>query len=123
MAAHGHHEHHSDHDASGAQGARDPVCGMTVNPHTAKHRHTHAGRPYYFCSARCREKFIAEPTRYLEPQAYQSRKNRVDARRAGMQGTIENLTDEIRSKLDEAQVPVISIDGRVKRLYSFCQML
>ena len=24
---------------------------MTVDPHTAKHRHTHDGPPYYFCSA------------------------------------------------------------------------
>jgi heavy metal translocating P-type ATPase len=39
---------------------------MTVDPHTAKHRHTHAGHSYYFCSARCREKFIADPARYLE---------------------------------------------------------
>jgi heavy metal translocating P-type ATPase len=38
---------------------------MQVDPHTARHRHTHLGRPYYFCSARCREKFMAEPDRYL----------------------------------------------------------
>ena len=41
---------------------------MTVDPHTAKHRHTHDGRPYYFCSAGCREKFVADPARYLEPE-------------------------------------------------------
>jgi Cu+-exporting ATPase len=71
MATH-HHEHHSHHDHAGAltaQGARDPVCGMTVDPHTATHRHTYQGRPYYFCSAKCREKFIAEPARYLEGDA------------------------------------------------------
>jgi GTP pyrophosphokinase len=56
--------------------------------------------------------------RYLEPLAYQSLKNRVDAKRRGMQGMIEELSAEISSKLNEAQVPVISIDGRVKRLYS-----
>jgi GTP pyrophosphokinase len=56
--------------------------------------------------------------RYLEPLAYASLKGRVDAKRAGMQGMIEELTAEIRSKLSDAQVPVISIDGRVKRLYS-----
>jgi len=43
--------------------ARDPVCGMQVDPHTAKHRAEHAGRTYYFCSAGCREKFIADPKR------------------------------------------------------------
>lgn len=56
--------------------------------------------------------------RYLEPAGFQSLKTRVDAKRRAMQGMIEELTTEIRSKLDEAQVPAISIDGRVKRLYS-----
>ena len=70
-----HHTAHSDrahaHRPSGGLegGVKDPVCGMTVDPHTAKHRHTHAGRPYYFCSDGCREKFIVDPSRYLEPEA------------------------------------------------------
>jgi P-type Cu+ transporter len=45
--------------------AKDPVCGMSVDPHTAKHRAEHAGRTYYFCNPRCREKFIADPLKYL----------------------------------------------------------
>ena len=49
------------------QKVKDPVCGMWVDPHTAKHRAEHAGRPYYFCSAGCREKFLADPQRYLAP--------------------------------------------------------
>ncbi|MEZ5855156.1 MAG: heavy metal translocating P-type ATPase [Hyphomicrobiaceae bacterium] len=53
-------------------GAKDPVCGMTVNPHTAKHRHTHAGHPYYFCSGRCQEKFIANPAAYLDAKPQQA---------------------------------------------------
>src|SRR5699024_1885651 len=44
---------------------KDPVCGMNVNPTTAGHRHKHDGRTYYFCSAGCREKFIAASTEYL----------------------------------------------------------
>ena len=47
----------------------DPVCGMTVDPHTAQHRAEHKGRPYYFCSAGCRTKFIADPDRYLGDRA------------------------------------------------------
>jgi Cu+-exporting ATPase len=38
---------------------------MSVDPHTAKHRAEHAGRPYYFCSAGCRTKFLADPAKYL----------------------------------------------------------
>jgi GTP pyrophosphokinase len=55
---------------------------------------------------------------HLEPLAYQSLKTRVETKRRAMQGMIEELSSEIRAKLSDAQVPVISIDGRVKRLYS-----
>jgi P-type Cu+ transporter len=44
---------------------KDPVCGMDVDPHTAKHRHEVGGRTHYFCSAGCRTKFAADPERYL----------------------------------------------------------
>ncbi|HWJ20002.1 MAG TPA: YHS domain-containing protein, partial [Geobacterales bacterium] len=47
----------------------DPVCGMTVNPHTAKYRADYEERPTYFCSAGCKAKFESDPKRYLEPNA------------------------------------------------------
>jgi Cu+-exporting ATPase len=47
---------------------RDPVCGMTVEP-DGPHRHDHAGTTYRFCSARCLEKFRAEPAKYLTAPA------------------------------------------------------
>ena len=68
---HAHHKHGPGTEASETQTVKDPVCGMTVDPHTAKHRHTHAGRPYYFCAAGCREKFAADPERYLAPETRQ----------------------------------------------------
>lgn len=49
--------------------AKDPVCGMDVDPHTAKHKAEHGGRTYYFCAAGCRTKFIADPARYLTDKA------------------------------------------------------
>lgn len=65
--AHGHSEPHAHH-AITANAVKDPVCGMTVDPHTAKHRATHNGKTYYFCAARCREKFVANPAQYLDPE-------------------------------------------------------
>src|SRR5688572_1332247 len=56
--------------------------------------------------------------KYLEPKAYESLRTRVEARRATAENQAEDLTRTIRAKLDEAQVPVLSIDGRIKRLYS-----
>ena len=47
----------------------DPVCGMSVAVATARHRAEHAGRSFYFCNPRCREKFVADPQRYLAPAA------------------------------------------------------
>ncbi|MDT8344573.1 MAG: heavy metal translocating P-type ATPase [Thermohalobaculum sp.] len=44
---------------------RDPVCGMKVDRATAQHMATHEGTRVYFCSAGCREKFEAEPAKYL----------------------------------------------------------
>ena len=40
---------------------------MSVDPNTAKHRAEHAGHSYFFCSAGCRTKFLADPAKYLEP--------------------------------------------------------
>ncbi|WP_342643112.1 heavy metal translocating P-type ATPase [Rhodoligotrophos ferricapiens] len=58
---------HGDHHgaAHAVQAARDPVCGMSVDPVTAKHSHEHEGETYYFCSAGCKAKFAADPDRYL----------------------------------------------------------
>ncbi|HKS62484.1 MAG TPA: heavy metal translocating P-type ATPase [Xanthobacteraceae bacterium] len=65
---HEHHGHDHHHHAA-PDGVLDPVCGMTVDPHTAKHRHQHKGQPYYFCSAGCRTKFAADPEKYLSKES------------------------------------------------------
>ena len=55
---------HSDHAT--AEKVVDPVCGMTVDPATSKHRHEHHGETFHFCSNGCRTKFAAAPAKYLE---------------------------------------------------------
>src|SRR5215204_3865950 len=67
-ADHGHVHDDSHHHRPGAEAehaAVDPVCGMTVDPHTTPHRHTFQGHTYYFCAAGCRSKFAADPAKYL----------------------------------------------------------
>src|SRR5918911_506146 len=56
--------------------------------------------------------------KYLEPKAYESLRAKVEAKRKMADAVIHDLTGTIRAKLDEAQVPVIHLDGRIKRLYS-----
>ena len=58
-------EHQHDHHAM-AGSAIDPVCGMTVDPATSKHKADHKGRTYYFCAPGCKTKFQANPVKYLE---------------------------------------------------------
>ncbi|MEP6567520.1 MAG: YHS domain-containing protein, partial [Mesorhizobium sp.] len=73
--AHSNHDHHA-HASGGCCSAkeaaavadavvRDPVCGMSVDPATAKHSLRHEGQDFYFCSAGCKAKFEAEPAKYL----------------------------------------------------------
>jgi Cu+-exporting ATPase len=59
---------HGDGDKAAAATAIDPVCGMSVDPATAKHRVAYNGQDYFFCSARCRERFEAEPEKFLQPK-------------------------------------------------------
>jgi P-type Cu+ transporter len=62
---HTHNHKHAQHHAPEAGAVKDPVCGMSVNPATAKHRLDHQGQTYYFCGAGCRTKFEADPAKYL----------------------------------------------------------
>jgi Cu+-exporting ATPase len=74
------HQHHASSRAAPKDGccshgaaeasvhlAKDPVCGMTVDPATARHRADHGGETYYFCSSGCRAKFVSDPATYLSP--------------------------------------------------------
>jgi Cu+-exporting ATPase len=70
------HEHHEHGHGSGGhqhaatlEKAKDPVCGMTVDPSTAKHVFEHEGVKRYFCCDGCRAKFQADPGKYLAGKA------------------------------------------------------
>jgi Cu+-exporting ATPase len=45
--------------------AKDPVCGMNVDPGSAKHSAEYGGHTYYFCSQGCKTKFVADPVSFL----------------------------------------------------------
>ena len=73
-ARHAGHDPAHAHPAPAEQGSqtgvgelKDPVCGMTVTP-ASPHRLEHDRATYFFCSAKCLDKFRLEPARYLSPQ-------------------------------------------------------
>jgi Cu+-exporting ATPase len=60
-----HHLH--DHGSEAMSGdVKDPVCGMPVDQKTAKFRAEFRSKPYFFCSAGCHDKFVADPPRYAK---------------------------------------------------------
>jgi len=62
---HGDHAGHPHPHGEAATKVNDPVCGMTVDPATSKHRFEHHGEIFHFCSSGCRTKFAADPAKYL----------------------------------------------------------
>ncbi len=56
--------------------------------------------------------------KYLEPKAYESLRVRVEDKRKAAEAAIDDLAATLRAKLEDAQVPVTRVDGRLKRLYS-----
>ena len=50
---------------SGPPKAKDPVCGMSVDPAKAAGKVEHQGKAYYFCSKRCAERFAQDPEKFL----------------------------------------------------------
>ena len=65
--------HHKGKDMSAEPNSeqgqpKDPVCGMLVSS-DSQHSFHHAGRPFYFCSERCLQKFSEQPERYLDKDA------------------------------------------------------
>ena len=57
---------HAHRPEEGAKLAKDPVCGMSVDPATTKEKVDYSGSTYYFCSAGCRSTFEKDPARYTD---------------------------------------------------------
>lgn len=48
-----------------ARTVKDPVCGMDVDPTTAKYTSEYEGQTYVFCSLMCQKAFEDDPRHYL----------------------------------------------------------
>ncbi len=83
-------EHGAGHDHSHAHAdaptdLKDPVCGMTVTT-ASGHQLEHEGRSWYFCSAGCLGKFVANPSAYLDKPAALPASAEKDAAGEGQAG-------------------------------------
>ena len=48
--------------------AKDPVCGMDIQPEQAAGQSEYKGQTYYFCCPACKQQFDQEPQRYAQSQ-------------------------------------------------------
>ena len=62
-------QHHKQVPTTEASPCKDPVCGMDVDPATAKVSRTYGGTKVFFCGNHCAEKFDQNPTQYCQPSA------------------------------------------------------
>jgi YHS domain-containing protein len=46
--------------------AKDPVCGMDIEPEDAAGESEFQGNTYYFCSNECKRKFDEKPLSYAK---------------------------------------------------------
>src|ERR1051326_1291280 len=67
---------------------RDPVCGMNVDPATAKHHESRQGQDYYFCSAKCLAKFKEHPEQYVSKPTTHEHHHAHQAAPAPKPGTV-----------------------------------
>jgi Cu+-exporting ATPase len=97
------HLHQTEAPTAATPKAKDPVCGMSVNPETAAGQSEHAGKTYYFCSGSCKRKFDAEPGRFLAgaapiADAAQARMPALIAPPEGVQYTCPMHPEIVRDK-------------------------
>ena len=60
---------------------------------------------------------------HLEPQTYENLREWVDERRRATERTVAELKRSLTDKLSEAQIPLVTLEGRVKRLFSIQQKI
>jgi len=63
--------------------AKDPICGMIVDPASSKRKAEYRGQSYFFCSDKCLAKFRADPAKYTSQPEQGPTKQQVEQPRDG----------------------------------------
>ena len=64
-----HGQQNPDRNKKSYSKVKDPVCGMDVDPKTAKGgKHNYKSQDYFFCSTKCNERFSENPDKFLNPK-------------------------------------------------------
>ncbi|MEW6586282.1 MAG: ATP-binding protein, partial [Nitrospirota bacterium] len=87
----------------------DPVCGMTIEESNGTLAFSYTGTTYYFCSEKCKEKFVEDPDTVLSMKA--EREKIAEEERAK---SLEQMMDQVAH---EMRNPLTSIGGFTRRIY------
>ncbi|HEX8474792.1 MAG TPA: bifunctional (p)ppGpp synthetase/guanosine-3',5'-bis(diphosphate) 3'-pyrophosphohydrolase [Pyrinomonadaceae bacterium] len=60
---------------------------------------------------------------HLHPEDYRDLSSQLEKRRAEHEAFLKGITERIEERMREAEVPIIRVEGRVKRLYSIWKKL
>ncbi len=61
--------------------------------------------------------------RHLHPEDYRALSEQLEKRRAENEAFLSGVTEQIEAKMNDAEVPFVRVEGRVKRLYSIWKKL
>ncbi len=98
--------------------ATDPVCGMTVDPATARGVAQYQGDTYCFCSPGCMHRFLSEPAKYLAP-GYQPGQHAMDGKPVNMAPARPVQKDPVCGMTVDPLKAAASVEYEDK-LYHFC---
>src|SRR5882757_2984510 len=88
--------------------AKDPICGMTVDPKKAAATVVYEGQPYYFCSKGCAAKFQPNPKQFVaaattEASLQDSNASPANSRQANMIATNSQRANASAAKFQNNQ--------------------
>ncbi len=91
--------------------ATDPVCGMEVEPEDAAGTSEHDGQTYHFCSPACKQKFDAEPQRFLGSRAVEEGDEGADEPESAQSVTVRVTGMSCQSCANTIEKALHSVDG------------
>ena len=84
---------------------KDPVCGMTVTEQSS-HVFKYKDKPVYFCSAGCKTKFAADPSKYLaDDSKFMKMMYSYLSKKRGEDCFLETSTFDCKKSLDSSREP------------------
>ena len=92
--------------------AIDPVCGMDVDPATARFQFEHEAQVYYFCAPGCKKTFATDPMHYLNPAYAPSMETETEA-------SFSTLTADLTTA-DEENLARRGLEFGLKKWFEAC---